>query len=33
MTTCIRKVVSEEFKVTKGSKCEAKEIRWWNEKV
>jgi hypothetical protein len=33
MTTCIRKVASEEFRVTKGGKREAKEIWWWNEKV
>jgi hypothetical protein len=33
MTTCIRKVASEEFGVTKGGKCEAKETWWWNEKV
>jgi hypothetical protein len=33
MTTCIRKVASEEFRVTKGSKCEAKKTWWWNEKM
>jgi hypothetical protein len=33
MSTCIRKVVSEEFRVTKGGKCETKETWWWNEKV
>jgi hypothetical protein len=33
MTTCIRKMASEEFRVTKGDKHEAKEIWWWNEKV
>jgi hypothetical protein len=33
MATCIRKVASEEFGVTKGGKCEAKETWWWNEKV
>ena len=33
MTTCIRKVASEEFGVTKGGKREAKETWWWNEKV
>jgi hypothetical protein len=33
MTTCIRKVASEEFRVTKGDKREAKETWWWNEKV
>jgi hypothetical protein len=32
MTTCIRKVASEEFGVTKGGKREAKETWWWNEK-
>jgi hypothetical protein len=33
MATCIRKVVSEEFGVTKGGKREAKETWWWNKKV
>jgi ferredoxin-thioredoxin reductase catalytic subunit len=33
MTTCIRKVASEEFGVTKGGKHETKEIWWWNENV
>jgi hypothetical protein len=33
MTTCIRKVASEEFGVTKGGKRETKETWWWNEKV
>jgi hypothetical protein len=33
MTTCIRKVALEEFRVTKGDKREAKETWWWNEKV
>jgi hypothetical protein len=33
MSTCIRKLASEEFKVTKGGKRETKEIWWWNEKV
>jgi hypothetical protein len=33
MATCIRKVASEEFGVTKGDKREAKEIWWWKEKV
>jgi hypothetical protein len=32
MVTCIRKVASEEFGVTKGGKCETKETWWWNEK-
>jgi hypothetical protein len=33
MTTCIRKVASEEFGVTKGGKHKTKETWWWNEKV
>jgi hypothetical protein len=33
MTTCIRKMVLEEFGVTKGGKRETKETWWWNEKV
>jgi hypothetical protein len=33
MPTCIRKVASEEFGVTKGGKRETKETWWWNEKV
>jgi hypothetical protein len=33
MTTCIRKVASEEFRVTKWGKRETKETWWWNEKV
>jgi hypothetical protein len=33
MTTCIRKVASEEFGATKGGKHETKETWWWNEKV
>jgi hypothetical protein len=33
MTTCIRKVASEEFRVTKVGKHETKETLWWNEKV
>jgi hypothetical protein len=33
MATCIRKVASEEFGVTKGGKREAKETWRWNEKV
>ena len=33
MSTCIRKVASEEFKVTKGGKRKTKETWWWNEKV
>jgi hypothetical protein len=33
MSTCIRKVALEEFRVSKGGKCETKETWWWNEKV
>jgi hypothetical protein len=33
MSTCIRKVASEEFRVTKGGKRETKATWWWNEKV
>jgi hypothetical protein len=33
MDTCIRKVASEELRVTKGVKREAKEVWWWNENV
>jgi hypothetical protein len=33
MSTCIRKVASKEFGVTKGGKRETKEVWWWNEKV
>jgi hypothetical protein len=33
MSTCIKKVASEEFGVTKGGKHETKETWWWNEKV
>jgi hypothetical protein len=33
ITTCIRKVASKEFGVTKGGKHETKETRWWNENV
>jgi hypothetical protein len=33
MFTCIGKVASEEFGVTKGGKRETKETWWWNEKV
>jgi hypothetical protein len=33
MSTCIRKVASKEFAVTKGGKHETKETWWWNEKV
>jgi hypothetical protein len=33
MTTCIRKVASEEFRVTKGGKRETKDTWWWNKNV
>jgi hypothetical protein len=33
MSTCIRKVTSEEFRVTKRGIHETKEIWWWNENV
>jgi hypothetical protein len=33
MSTCIRKMSSEEFGVTKGGKREIKETWWWNEKM
>jgi hypothetical protein len=33
MSTCIRKVASEELGVTKGGKRETKETWWWNENV
>jgi hypothetical protein len=33
MSTCIKKVASEEFGVTKGGKRKTKETWWWNEKV
>jgi hypothetical protein len=33
MSTCIRKVASEKFGVTKWDKRETKETWWWNEKV
>jgi hypothetical protein len=33
MTTCIRKVASEEFRVSRGSRSEAKDIWWWNDDV
>jgi hypothetical protein len=33
MSTCIRKVASEEFGVAKGGKRETKETWWWNKKV
>jgi hypothetical protein len=33
MSTCIRKMASEEFRVTKRGKRETKETWWWNEKA
>jgi hypothetical protein len=33
ITTCIRKVASEELRVTKGGKRETKETWWWNENM
>jgi hypothetical protein len=33
MATCIRKVASEEFIVSKGSRREAKDTRWWTDEV
>jgi hypothetical protein len=33
MSTCIRKVVSEVFGVTKGSRGEPKDTWWWIEDV
>jgi hypothetical protein len=33
MSTCIRKVASEEFGVIKGGKRETKETSWWNENM
>jgi hypothetical protein len=33
MATCIRKLASEVFGVTKGSRSEPKDTRWWNEEV
>jgi hypothetical protein len=33
MPTCIKKVASEEFRVTKGGKRETKETWWCNEEV
>jgi hypothetical protein len=33
MSTCIRKVALEEYRVTKGGKHKAKGTLWWNEKV
>jgi hypothetical protein len=33
ISTCIKKVDSEEFGVTKEGEHETKETWWWNEKV
>jgi phage terminase small subunit len=33
MATCIRKVASKEFGVSKGSRREAKDTWWWNDEV
>jgi hypothetical protein len=33
MATCIRKVASEVFGVTKGSNGESKDTWWWTEDV
>ncbi|KAJ1279118.1 hypothetical protein BS78_04G131400, partial [Paspalum vaginatum] len=33
MATCIRKVASEVFGVTKGKRSEPKDTWWWNEEV
>ena len=33
MATCIRKVASEVFGVTKGNGCEPRDTWWWNEGV
>jgi hypothetical protein len=33
MTTCVRKVASEVFGVSRGSKREAKDTWWWNDEV
>ncbi|KAJ1269875.1 hypothetical protein BS78_06G011500 [Paspalum vaginatum] len=33
MATCIRKVASEVFGVTKGSRSEPKDTWWWNKEV
>jgi hypothetical protein len=33
MATCIRKVASLEFGVSKGSRREAKDAWWWNDDV
>jgi hypothetical protein len=33
MATCVRKVASEVFGVSRGGKREAKDIWWWNDEV
>jgi hypothetical protein len=33
MSTCIHKVASEEFGVSRGSRREAKDTWWWNDEV
>jgi len=33
MATCVRKVASEAFGVSRGGKQEAKDIWWWNDEV
>ena len=33
MATCIRKMASEEFGVTRGSRSDAKDTWWWNTEV
>ena len=33
MATCIRKVASEEFGLSRGNRSEAKDTWWWNDDV
>ena len=33
MATCVRKVASEVFGVSRGGKHEVKDTWWWNDKV
>jgi hypothetical protein len=33
MATCVRKVASEVFGVSRGGKREAKDTWWWNDEV
>ena len=33
MATCVRRIASEEFGVTRGSRVEAKDTWWWNDDV